>query len=375
MITATGLGSGLDIQGLVDSLVAAERAGSDLALNRQSIRLQTKFSALGSLKSALSTFQGSLAGITSFNDFTTNKATSSDTSALGVVAGSSAVASNYFIEISQLAQSHSLASQAVADTDETAIGTGTITFRFGTTDYDSGLDSYNGFVENSEISPVTLQIDSGNNTLQGIMTAINEAEIGISASIVNDGSGYRLLLTSQETGLENSIQVNVSDNDGNSADLSGLSMFVFDGSATNLEQTIAAEDANFTINGLAVTSASNTVDSAIDGLSLELNQESSGPIQVSVDPDTESVKAAVNEFIAGYNQFIEVANALSAYNADTRQAAALVGDFTLRSIEGQINGILRSAIPLQGDAFSTLSEIGHHYYGQRHAYPGRSQVQ
>jgi len=358
MISATGLGSGLDIQGLVDSLVAAERAGSDLALNRQSARLQTKFSALGTLKSALSTFQGSLTGITSLNDFAANKASSSDTSALGVSAGSAAVASDYFIEISQLAQSHSLASQAVADKDETAIGAGTITFRFGATDYESGSDSYNGFAENAEISPVTIQIDSGNNTLQGIMSAINDAEAGIAASIVNDGSGFRLLLTSQDTGLEHSFQVNVSDNDGNSTDLNGLSMFVFDSIATNLKQTVAAQDASFTINGLTVTSDTNSVSSAVEGLNLELKQTTSGPVQISVDPDTEGVKTSVNEFIDGYNQFIQVANALSAYNPDTQQASALVGDFTLRSIEGQINGILRGAIPLQGDAFSTLAEIG-----------------
>jgi len=358
MISATGIGSGLDIQGLVDSLVAAERAGSDLALNRQSVRLQSKFSALGALKSSLSTFQGSLAGITSLNDFAAKKASSSDSSALTVSAGSSAVESDYFVEVSQLAQSHSLASLAVADTDETAIGTGTITIRFGETDYDSGLDSYNGFVENTEISPVSVQIDSNNNTLQGIMSAINDADAGVSASIINDGSGYRLLLTSQETGLENSLQINVSDNDGNSTDLGGLSMFVFDSTATNLEQTIAAQDANLMINGLAVTSSSNSVSSALEGVSIDLKQVTTGPVKVSVDSDTESVKSSVNEFIDGYNQFIEGANVLSAYNADTQQGAPLVGDFTLRSIEGQVSSILRGAIPLQGESFSTLAEIG-----------------
>ncbi len=358
MITATGLGSGLDIQGLVDSLVAAERAGSDQQLNRQSTRFQAKFSALGSLKSALSSFRGSVSGLTASGDFSGIKASSSNTGALGVSAASGAAEASYSMEVSQLARSHSLASVAVATADSTAIGTGTLTFRIGTTDYDDGLDIYNGFIENEETSPSTIQIDTSNNTLEGIMAAVNEADIGVAASIVNDGSGYRLLFSAAATGLENSLQVSVSDNDGNSSDLAGLSMLAFDANGTNLVQTVAAQDAILSINGLTVTSASNNVNSAIQGLSLTLRQETEAPVLVTVEADTAGVKEAINGFVSGYNQFIQVVNTLSAYNPDTRQAAPLVGDFTLRSVEGQVKSILQGAVPLAGDAFSTLAEIG-----------------
>ncbi|MBT8147034.1 MAG: flagellar filament capping protein FliD, partial [Gammaproteobacteria bacterium] len=338
--------------------VAAERAGSDLQLNRQSARLQAKFSALGSLKSALSGFQSTLSGINSANTFTNSNATSSDSAVLGASAGNNVIPNNYSVAISQLAASHSLASPAVETDDATAIGTGSITFRFGTTDYDGGTDTYSGFVENPETSSATIAIDSSNNTLQGISRAINEADIGVNASVIFNGSDYQLLMTSAEAGLQNSLEITVADGDGNSTDTSGLSQLAFNSSATNMEQTVAALDANLVINGLNITSSSNTVDSAIEGVSLSLKQVSASPVQVSVEPDTEGVKAAVNEFVSGYNQFIEVGNALSAYNAETRQAAALVGDFTLRSIEGQIGSILRGSRSIQGGSFSTLAEIG-----------------
>ncbi|MCB1671532.1 MAG: flagellar filament capping protein FliD [Gammaproteobacteria bacterium] len=358
MITATGLGSGLDIQGLVDSLVAAERAGPDQQLNRQAAKYQARFSALGSLKSALSSFQTALSGLTALGDFSGKKATSSNAAALQVSAGSNAAAASYSIDVTQLARAHSLASAAVATADETALGTGTLTFRFGTTDYDNNLDVYNGFTGNEAISPATIQIDSSNNTLEGIMAAVNEADIGVTASIVNDGTGYRLLFTGAATGLKNSLQISVSDNDGNSTDLTGLSQLAFDESATNLQQTVAAQDANLSINGLAVTSASNSVNGAIAGLSLTLREVTDGPVQVAVQADSAGVKTAINDFVNGYNQFIKVANALSAYDPETNRAAALVGDFTLRSVEGQVKSILRGAIPLAGDSFSTLAEIG-----------------
>ncbi|MEZ5490708.1 MAG: flagellar filament capping protein FliD [Gammaproteobacteria bacterium] len=357
MITASGLGSGLDIQGLVDSLVAAERSGSDLRLNRESAKLQSKFSALGSLKGALSNFQSSLGGISSLATFTANNATSSKSSALSVSADSSAQEGNYSFSINQLAQSQSLASLGVAETD-TALGTGSLTISFGTTDYDSGSDIYNGFVQNTEKSSLILNIDSSNNTLEGIMRAINQAEAGVKASIVFDGSGHRLLLSSDDTGVASSMQVTVADGDGNNTDQSGLSFLAFNASATNLEQTVAAQDASLTINGLTISSASNTVDDAIQGLSFTLKEVSAEPVQVAVQPNTAGVKSAVETFVDGYNDFIKIANNLSAYDPETRRAAALVGDFTLRSVETQIGGILRGAVAIPGESFRSLAELG-----------------
>lgn len=358
MITATGLGSGLDISGLVDQLVAAERAGSDLQLNRQQSRYNAKFSALGSLKSALSSFQSSLSSVNTLSNYDKNTATSSDSSVLSVGASSEAIANLYSVEVSQLASSHGLASGTFADSDTTTVGTGSITIRFGTTDYDSGTDTYNSFSLNADKNAATIDIDSSNNTLEGIMTAINDADIGVSASIVNDGSGFRLLMRSEDTGESNSLEIAVSDDDGNNTDASGLSQLAFNSSATHMEQTAAAQNAQFSINGLAVSNDTNQVSTAIPGVSMTLKQVSESPVSLTVAQDTSAITKAIDSFVSGYNQFISTANALSAYDAENDVPSALVGDFTLRSVEGQVGNILRSTPPGFSGSIGSLAELG-----------------
>ena len=358
MLTATGLGSGLDVNGLVSQLVSSERAVSDLQLNRQETKLNSKFSALGSLKSSLGGFKSALSGLNTLSSFDLKTASSSDSSIFTAAANTDAIASSYSIAVSQLATSHSLASSGFADSDESVIGTGTITIRRGTTDYVPGTDTYNSFSLNPESTAATITIDSNNNTLEGVMTAINDADTGINASIINDGSGFRLLLSSELTGAENSLEISVGDDDGNNTDTSGLSRLAFNAAATNLEQTNSAADANFTINGLAIASASNEVDSAIPGVALSLKQTTVSAVQLTVEANTSSVMSGVNSFIAGYNSYIGTANALSSYDQENDVAAALLGDFTLRSIGGQVDSIVRNSVAGLAGSITNLSELG-----------------
>ena len=358
MITATGLGSGLDINGLVSQLVAAERAGSDLQLNREGSRISVELSAFSQLQSSLSSFKSALSGIASLDTFEGKSVSSSDTEAITVTAQSTAVNNSYDIEVSQLAKNHSLNSIAFADSDSTAIGTGSITIRFGTTDYESGTDTYNSFTLNPESSTATIAIDSSNNTLDGIMGAINDADIGVNASVVNDGSGFRLLLTSTETGLENSLEIAVDDDDLDDSDTSGLSRLAFNASATNLEQSAAASDALLTVNGLAVSSASNTVDEVIPGASLTLKSLTTSPVAIDISDDNTAVINAVLGFVAGYNQFQTLENSLTSYDAENQVAGFLQGDFTVRAITGQIDNIVRNDISGLGGDFTNLAELG-----------------
>ncbi|MEX0963846.1 MAG: flagellar filament capping protein FliD [Pseudohongiellaceae bacterium] len=358
MLTATGLGSGLDVNSLVSQLVSSERAVSDLQLNRQEARLNSKFSALGSLKSSLGGFKSALSGLNTLSSFDLKTATSSDSSIFTATASNDALPASYTIAVAQLADSHSLASIGFADSDETSIGTGTITIRRGATDYVVGTDTYNSFSLNPDSTAATITIDSSNNTLEGVMTAINDADIGIGASIINDGSGFRLLLSSETTGAENSLEISVSDDDANDTDSAGLSRLAFNGAATNLEQTNAAADASFTINGLAIASASNAVDAAIPGVTLNLKQTSASAVKLNVAANTSSVLSGVNSFIAGYNSYIGTANALSSFDQENAVAAALLGDFTLRSIEGQVDNIVRNSVSGLSGSITNLSELG-----------------
>jgi flagellar hook-associated protein 2 len=360
-ITATGVGSGLDVQGLVKQLVEAERAGSDLQLNRESTKLNAKLSALGTLKGVVGSFQTSLAGLNNLASYGRRSATSSDDEVFSVVADAKAVPNSYAVEVSRLASSQALASVAFADSATTAIGTGTLTFRFGTLDYDTEAENVNGFTLNPESKVTTLVVDESNNTLEGLMTSINKANFGVKASNVNDGEGFRLLLTSDETGAQNSLEISVDDADGADADTgaaAGLSNFAFNAQASNFSQTRAATNSVFTINGLTVNNASNHITTAIQGVTIDLEKVSTGPVQLDIKSDTGSIVTALNTFITGYNQFTKTVKSLTAYNASTNVAGVLLGDASARAISGQVNGILRNAVAGIAGEFGSLAEIG-----------------
>ena len=360
MITATGIGSGLDIDGLVTQLVAAERQATDQRLVRNQIARQEELSALGTLKGSLSSLQSGLSGLSNLSSFNQNSITSSDTAAIAVSAGNDAIRGNYNVEVSQLATTESLASVAFADQDTTALGTGTLTIRRGTTDYDSGSDTYNSFTLNPDTEIVNITIDESNNTLEGIRDAINEADAGVNATIVNDGTGFRLLLNAEDTGRENSFEITVDDTtDGDNDDNAvGLSRFAFNSAATNLEQTIAAQDAQLTINGLAISSASNTISEVVSGVELTLNQVTESPVSVSIAEDRDAAVGAVNDFITAYNGFITTVNALSSFDPETNVSGPLLGDFTLRSVESQLGSILRGTVDGVSGEFSNLTQLG-----------------
>ena len=362
MITAAGVGSGLDIESLVTQLVAAERSPVENRILRQDAQITAELSAFGTFKNALAAFQSSLADLNVLDNFGRRVGVSSDSDVIAATSDGTAVNGSYDITVNQLAKAHSLASGSYASTDE-VVGTGTLTLRFGTTDYtppDPGPESYNAFTLNPERDVATITIDSSNNTLEGVRDAINAADAGVTAAIVNDGSGFRLLLSSAQTGAANSIEIAVADSgDGDNADASGLSALAFNSTATNLSQTVAAQDANFTVNGLAISTAGNVATDVIEGIDLTLKDVSgAAPVTVSVSEDTEALKELVTDFVDGFNNFVRTANGLTAYDAESGSAGALQGDFSVRSITGQLRQVLSDAVEGFNGPFSNLSELG-----------------
>lgn len=363
MVSATGIGSGLDIEALVTQLVAAERDPVDTRLTSQEISLTAELSAFGSYKGALASFQSSLSQLNSLSTFSQRLAASGDEDVATLTANAEASTGSYDLAVTQLAKPHSLASGSYSSTAD-VVGTGTLTIRFGTTDYaspDPGPESYNSFTVNPDKGVATITIDSSNNTLDGLRNAINDADIGVSATIVNDGSGFRLLLNSSSTGEENSLEISVDDTgDGDDLNASGLSSLAFNSSATHLSQTVAAQDAIFSINGLSINSSENTVNDVIDGVDIELKDvTSTAPISLSISEDQASVKEAITGFVDAFNGFIRTVNSLTSYNSDTGSAGALQGDFSARSITNQLRQVLSNAVEGFGQTtFSSLSELG-----------------
>ncbi len=335
-----GLVSGLDTETIISQLMDIERRPI-LLLQKKEAADQAKISGLGSLKSALSSLQNSMSALKDADNFISLSATSGNTAVLTASASQDAVSGEYQVEVTTLAQAQQVRSSAFTSSDE-VVGTGTLTIQVGTgTSFD-------------------IEIDSDHETLGGIATAINEAETDVAAGVVHDGNGnYYLTLVSQETGASNTISFTLADADGNNDDASGLSGLYTDPVAHTLTQTQAAENADLTVNGIAVARATNTIDDLIDGVTLELKQEDPGnPFTVTVARNTSSVTAKLQDFVEKYNSLMDVLNELQSYNPETGEAGLLQGDSTSRHIQSRLQRFLYTQVNGVAGAVNGLSRLG-----------------
>ncbi len=346
-----GLGTGMDIDGIVKSMVAAEQAPKQTQLANLEKTTTARITAVGALKSAISEFQTALEALNKPEQFQGRSATSSKTDLLTVTAGTTAGSGSYKINVTQLAASSKVALAAVkAPEGETAsFGKGSLTIKVGSGD------------------PLNITVDESNNTLEGLRDSINKAgaESGVSATIVTDSNGPRLVLSSSKTGAGEDISVvGVSSEEGN-VSLSALS---FDPSApastdpAGAKQITQAANAKLTIDGLEVESTTNTVDSAIEGVTLNLKgvTPADAPITVGVELDKAGVKGNVQKFVDAYNKLIGVVNAQTKVTSVGDDKApvtgALVGDATARTL---LNTIRNELVNVQGNgAIRALTDIG-----------------
>lgn len=350
-LSSPGIGSGLDVNGLVSQLMALEQRPLTLLATKEA-KYQAQLSAYGSMKGALSSFQSAVAALATPAKFTAVKASVADTAVLTASASPSASAGSYSIQVQTLAQAQKLKSGTFAATT-TTVGTGTLTIQFGT--YSGG-----SFTLNPDKSAKTITIGSSNASLSGVRDAINAADAGVTASIVNDGSGYRLVVSSKDAGLANALKITVADNDLNNTDAAGLSQLVYDastGGTTNLTQTVAAQNATAVIDGITVTKSTNTLTDAIDGVTLTLLKEGS-TTTLSVAKDTAGIKAAVESFVKAYNDLNKTLTDMSKYDAVNKQASILTGDATVRSVQSQLRALFNTALSSAGGGLTTLADIG-----------------
>lgn len=363
-ISATNSGSGLDVRGLVDQLVAAEGTPVSSRLDQKEVKVQEGLTAMGTFKGALLDFQSSLAPLRKTDAFKAINATSSNDEIFTVSAAENATIGSYELEISQLAQSQKLKSAAFESEIE-HIGSGTITIEFGEVNGAS-----NTFNVNASASSTQIEIEEGNGSLRDIQLAINAADIGAKASIINDGTGYRLIINAEKTGSENSLRVSVEDHDEENRDLLGLSFLAYNPVAAaneesgvapekNLEIITDAKNAVFSIDGISISSASNSIGDNIPGVTLELNKTTTeGGESFKVEKDISGVKQSIESFVANYNELIGIANSLTGYDAETRQAGPLSGDASIRGIINQTRRLLSSSFNDINKHLTSLSAIG-----------------
>ncbi len=353
MLASPGIGSGLDVNSIVSQLMAVESRPLTTLASKEA-KQQAQLSAFGSLKGSLSSFQSSVATLADPANFSAITANLADTSLATVTGSSKAAAGSYSMEIQSLAQSQKIKSGNYADTT-TTIGSGSLTIQFGT---------YNGgtFTLNPSKAAESITIAAGQSSLEGVRDAINEANGGISASIVNDGDGDRLVISSNDTGLNNALKITVIDDDLNNTDNAGLSQLAFDLSTdgtANLTETVVASNATLIIDGITVNKSSNTVSDAIEGVTLNLLKADIGnPTTLTIARDTASVQASIQSFVSAFNDLDNTIINLTKYDAENQRASVLTGDSTLRSIQSQLRGVFNAPLLTAGGGLSTLSEIG-----------------
>ncbi len=334
-VTSLGVGSGLDLNTLLTGLMNAERQPLQLLQQKQS-NLQSQVSALGQVKSSLSALQSAAAALSTPASFATFQAVSSNSN-VSATASATAAPGSYQIQVNQLAQQQKIQSTGFASIKTPAVANGTLTIQVGS----------------DASKAVNINVTDSNNTLAGLRDSINAAGSGVVATIINDGSanGNHLVLTSKDGGSANQIK------------LSGLDGFNYD-SATQTGQQFSqlqtAQDAKFTVDGIAITKSSNTVTDAIDGVTLNLAKAPTDgtATTLTVSRDTSAMSKKIQAFADAYNSLRSTLKNVSAWDSTSKSGAALSGDYSVRAVQSQVLSAVTSSVPGSPGGFNKLSDIG-----------------
>ena len=345
-ISSPGIASGLDIQSIVSQLVALEKAPLT-QLKSQATSFQTKLSTMGTIKSQVAALGDAAAKLSNNTGWNAVKATSSNPSAIGVTVKAGAPATSITMEVQNLAKAQSTASAAVPT--GAAMGTGSMTIELGQWTGSS-------FAAGSG-TPVTVTIGAGEDSLAEIAAKINESDAGVSATVLKDASGERLLMRSKDTGLENAFRITVADDDGQPTDASGLSRLAFSvGNANGMARSQSAENALATINNVSISSASNKLSDTLTGMTMQLSQVTTAPVEIDVSNDTEAINANVKAFVDAYNTLNTTLATATRYDEASKTAGPLQGDSTAVGLQNALRGMMRSVS--SSTPYSRLSDIG-----------------
>lgn len=339
-LSVSGVGSGLDINSIVSQLVEAERAPQANRLASKEARIQAQLSAFGSLKSALESFQNSLATLKASDTYDRRSTSLAADSPFSVSVTASAVAGSYEVGVEQLASRHKIASTAFASADS-PVGTGSLSIT----------------VKGESFS---LDIVSGMDSLEAIREAINSApdNVGVAASIVNDQQGAQLVLTSERSGLENAISVAAFSGPGDSGDLSQL-QYELNAPANPMVEKVAAQDSIVTVDGFTQTSATTSLEGMVEGVSFSLSEARAGETYtLTVSPDRAAVSRAVEGFVKSYNALNATLNDLTAFDPEANTAGLLQGDSTTREIATALRRELGENVASALGGLNSLAQLG-----------------
>ena len=338
-----GLASGLDTKKIISQLVALERLPIKALENKKAF-LKSQKKAFNDLQDKLADLEESLASIRKSSNFLEFTATPDDEGFFTATASHSAQQGTWQISVDQLATVQRNKSALYADKDSTAHGTGTLTITIDGTKHD-------------------ILIDQNNNTLQGIAGAINDADIGVTATVIDTGIGtnrYLLVISSKEAGTDNAFTLSTDDGDQDLVDLVN-EINTGDGGVTSGKfQT--AQDAKVTINGIQITRGSNTITDAIPGVTLNLlkthDPSGSNPdTNLTVSTDSSAIEKKIQDFVDDYNAVMEFINGQGKVGEKGKAEGVLLGDFTLTSIQNRLRSIA-GGLAETGGTYTMLALVG-----------------
>jgi flagellar hook-associated protein 2 len=354
-LSVPGIGSGLDINSLVERLMAVERQPLTALATKKGM-IESKISALGQIRSSLDALKTAAQRMTTQDKLLTLKTTVADTSIATVSTSNSATPASFSLEVEQLASAQKLSSPEFASASSSlGNAAGSVTIEFGT--YSAGI-----YTLNPDRAAFTVNVEADKMTPEGIRDVINQANKEVSASLVNSGTGVMLVLTNAKTGANQHMRLSVSDPDGNNTDNAGLSQLAYNpaasvGNGKNMSERVAAQDARVKIDGISITSRTNTLDQSIAGLTISLlKTNDDSPTTMTTTRDDSQVKTAVNSFITAYNNLNKLVRDLTKYDATNREAAILNGESTVRNVLSQVRGLLSKQYG--STSLPTLSELG-----------------
>lgn len=328
----TAMGGTLDVNSIVSQLMSVERA--PLAkLQKEQVGINTKLSAWGTVKSALSELQTAADKLTKQDTWRSTTATSSNEDQVQVSGGSakSGATGNYSILVKTLAQSQTVTTAGFA-AEDAKLGSGTLRIQLGTVNAD-------GTQFNPDANRKALEISIPENaTVKDVRDIINRSNAGVNANLIHDGNSVRIMLTGSKTGADSAFEITTSGNG-----LEALATKAVKGGHGNGSQlTQIATNANIEVNGLAVSASTNKINDMIDGVTLNLKKVDKSPVNVSVETNKDSLKEDIEGFVKAYNKVNSLIAEQTKYDPATKTAGTLQGNATLVRIHQQVRALVRA---------------------------------
>jgi flagellar hook-associated protein 2 len=349
IISTLGSGSGINANQLTNQLVDISKAAQAARLTARKTLLETQVSDFGLMRSAISKLETAASTLGNKDSFDAKSLSIPDTQLLSITRlEAKAAAGNYTLKVEEIAQSQSLSSANYTSLSA-PVGKGTLTIRLG--EWNNANDD---FTVDSDKTGATITIDDDNNSLTGLRDAINDADIGINASIVSDGGQFKLLITSK-SGATNELEITATEDVGSL----GLANFNFNETDTTLNPEQGGADAEIRVNGLLVTRESNFINDVIDGLSFDLFAKSTTEtISIGINKDKTVAETAIRDFVTAYNTFLSETENLVGFNTETEEFGSLRRDPLAKNLVQGIRNFLSATVPGLSGGFDRLASLG-----------------